>query len=314
MVPSRTPDHLKRALFILIAASLVLGPTGAAWAKPGNILVAALLDRDALRQHPGFKPPSIWVYDEVGTAIPSQKSQGAFEVGEKIQVEPGWYQVEVGNVHAERNRVKILVKSGKTTVVPTGLIVVNVEPSSAQPRDRCNRWTGELYVTLPTDPKPGPTIATNQGVGHHAVGIVQVVAGYYRIQWNRFWIAADVKENMAYRVQTGLIGPMPQSDYALHLKKGIEKNNPGLRLCQKRPTRVMARTYWGTWNRQISAYPFKQREWQQITVEKPIDKRGPYQKLGKPKIPGPIFRGAGSKPVHLWELPEAPAPKAPPTP
>ena len=297
------------ASWVLIA-TLLAGPAFAQKTKPGYLVVPALLDARDEKRHPGYVAPKVWVYDDVGTPLPNKDVQGAYAVGQKIPLDEGWYLIEVGNVQAKGNRAKLFVKAGKVTVVPSGLIVVNAEPHSAQPADVCNRWTGKLFISLPLDPKPGPLVATNQSAGHHSTGIVQVVAGYYRIQWNRFWIAAEVKANHALRVPTGLLGPMPYTDYRVHLAKGLKRDNPGLRLCRNRSTRLLARTYWGTYDRQISEYPFKQREWERITVERPKDKRGPYQKLGTPRIPGPIYKGPGSVPILMWEA-EPPEPEKP---
>jgi|GEM_PF-3846662 len=267
----------------------------------GFVLVPTLLSSANQKQYPGFSPPSIWIYDDKGTALPSGARLGAYNVGQKIPLPQGWYLVEVGTVQTPENRLRLYVSAGETTVVPTGLVVVSVEHSRQQPRDICNPWTGKLFVSLPLDPKPGPTVSTNREAGNFPVGVLQVPAGYYRIQWNRFYIATDIKPYMAFNLETGLIGPMPQQDYQVLRKKGHSARNPGLRLCRNRPTRVLARSYWGTYNRQISTYPFKQRIWEQMTVEAVQSKRGPYQKLKKPRIRGAIYKGPGSKPVALWE-------------
>ena len=68
-----------------------------------------------------------------------------------------------------------------------------------------------------------------------------------------------------------------------------------------------SRIVWGTYNRQISAYPFKQRIWEQMTVAHPESKKGPYQKLKKLKVRGKIYTGPGSEPVALWEEEDLPA-------
>jgi hypothetical protein len=267
----------------------------------GYVLVPSLLTSADRNRYPGFFPPSIWIYDDKGTALPSEARLGAYNVGQKIPLPQGWYLVEVGTVQAPENRLRLYVSAGKTTVVPTGLVVVSVEHIRQQPRDVCNPWTGKLFVSLPIDPKPGPTVSTNRRAGNFPVGVLQVPAGYYRIQWNRFYIATDVKAYMAFNLETGLIGPMPQQKYQVHRQKGHTAHNPGLRLCRNRPTRVLVRSYWGTYNRQISAYPFKQRIWEQLTVEAVKSKRGPYQKLKKPRIRGAIYKGPGSEPVAMWE-------------
>lgn len=303
-----------RAQAVLLGLALLTGvaavPTAAQAGGTGELIVPSLLGARDRAAHPGFVPPLVWVYDEVGKLLPSRKAQGAYDVGEKIELPEGWYKVELGNVHAERNRVKLFVKSGRVTVVPTGLIVVNVEPPEQQPRDVCNRWTSALTVRLPIDPAPGPVIATNRGAANHSTGIVQVVAGYYRILWNGFTVAADVKPSQALNLPTGLVGPMPASDYMLHAAKGSRAGNPGVRLCRNRGTRVLSRTYWGTYNQQITAFPFKQRMWEQITVEPPESREGPYQRVRVQSIRGRVYRGPGSEPVAEWEN-EPPADEAP---
>ncbi|HIN85362.1 MAG TPA: hypothetical protein EYN06_02695 [Myxococcales bacterium] len=303
---------MNRAFTVLLAILITI--PAASWAqesapKPGYILVPSLLGSRAQKQQPGFAPPLVWVYDEVGQPLQSRKSQGAHDVGEKIELPEGWYQVEVANEQSKLNRLKVFVKSGMITEIPTGLIVVAVEPKNQQPRDICNAWNGQIYVTLPVDPKPGPLIGTNRDAKTTNVGIVQVAAGYYRVQWNRFYIAVDIEANKKYHIPTGLVGPMPGNNYTLHLKKGLAASNPGLRLCKNRSTRVLTRTYWGSYNQQISEYPFKKRVWEQITVEKA--KRKASRKIKAKHVRGRRYKGPGSEPLALWENPETPTPKAP---
>lgn len=300
-----------RVPFMFLCCLLIGSVAYAKPKKPGKLIVPSLLGQRDTASQPGFVPPLLWLYDEVGTALPSTKGRGAYDVGEYIELAEGWYLVELGNVHTERNRVKVFVKSKKVTVVPTGLVVVSAEAYADQPRDTCSRWNGQLFVHLPLDPGPGPVVATNRTKKPHRVGIVQVIAGYYRIQWNRFSIKADVKSGMAFELPTGMLGPMPQKGYQLHAKKGHAKDNPGLRLCAKRPTRVLARSFWGTYNRPISQYPFKQREWEQITVALPESKKGPYRKMKQQAIKGSVYRGPGSEPTYVWDQPELAPPPQP---
>ncbi len=276
--------------------------------KPGRLVVPKLVQDG----QPGFVAPKVWIYDEVGTLLPSDKSQGAYDVGEYVSLPEGWYLVELANVQHKDNRAKIFVKSKRTTVVPTGLVAIAVEPHDQQPRDVCNRWTGHLFVSLPVDPKPGPVIGTNREARGERLGIVQLIAGYYRIQWNRFYVAADVKANHLFTVPTGLVGPMPTKGYTLHAKKGHAPDNPGLRLCESRPTRVIARSYHGTYNKQITQFPFKQRVWEQLTIELPDGTDKAYRKE-RPvrKIRGPIYKGKGSEPVLMWEVEPPPEPDVP---
>ena len=299
-------------LLVTLTAATGVAQTEAA-GKPGWLLLPSLFSARERAAQPGFVPPLVWVYDEVGQPRPSKKSQGAYEVGERIELPEGWYQVEVGNLQAKENRLKVAVKSGKVTRIPTGLIAVTVEPAGSQPKDTCTTWGSEIFVSLPTNPRPGPLIATNRDRGSEPVGIVQVAAGYYRIEWHRFHVAAEVKPNMALHLETGLIGPMPADEYTIHLKKGLSADNPGLVLCRTRQTRVLARTYWGTYNEPISEYPFKRRVWEQVTVALK-SKKSPYQKLAVPAVKGPFLDGPGSEPVKLWEDAPPEPPPAPPTP
>jgi len=306
---ARTSTFARFSGLILLFTTIVFSTPAFATgpSETGSLLVPHLLNARNRGRYPGFVPPNIWVYDKAGKAMPSSGSMGAYAVGQSVPLPEGWYQVEVGTSQIPQNRLKVFVKAGNTTVIPTGLIVVSVESTREQPRDVCNAWSGKLFVSLPLDPAPGPTIATNRTAGKHPVGAVQVAAGYYRIFWNGTYIATDIKPYHAYNVETGLIGPMPQNDYAIHRKKGLKSSNPGLRLCRNRATRVLSRSYWGTYNRQISAYPFKQRIWEQVMVAQPESKKGPYQKLKKLKIPGKIYTGPGSEPVAMWEEEELPA-------
>lgn len=300
-------NRYRLGLIVGVLAVLLSAGAASAEKKPGKLIVPQMIKAG----QKGFVPPKIWLYDEVGQPVASDKSQGAWDVGEYISLPEGWYQVELGNVRNKRNRAKLYVKSKRTTVVPTGIIAVVVEPMDQQPKDVCNRWSGQLYVSLALDPKPGPIVATNRDAAPHRVGLVQVVAGYYRIQWNRFFVAADVKPGHLFTLPTGLVGPMPQKKYTLHAKKGHAADNPGLRLCAHRPTRILARSYWGTYNKQITQFPFKQRVWEQIAIELPEGADKAYRKNKPVKaVRGPILKGGKSEPQLLWEMdpPDEPEP------
>ena len=243
--------------------------------KPGHLIVPELIGQSSARGIPGFTPSKVWVYENSGKPVSGKNIVASYPVGQKIPLPQGSYLVEVGTQQASENRIRVQVTSGLVTIVPTGLVVVQVEPPNAQTRDSCNRWTNVVSVSLQIGAKAGPQIATNRGNKGSGLGIVQVAAGYYRIRWNRFHVTAEVKANQSLLLPTALVGPMPDNPYTLHLKKGSGRNNVGLRLCRNRPTRVLARAYWGAYREQIPEYPYKKVVWEKISVEQQMTATGP---------------------------------------
>ncbi len=266
----------------------------------------------------GYVPSQLWVYDEIGQPIAGKGERGAFALGERIALSEGWYLVEVGNEPAEKNRQKLFVREGKLTVVPTGLVMVRVEPATAQPRDTCSPWNGQLFAYLPLDAAPGPLIASNGKAKDldEGQGVLQLAAGRYRFEWNRFTVVTEVRAGMTLHLETGLIGPMAQDDYLLHAKDGAAPDNPGLKLCKRRPTRVLVRGYQGSFSQPTSKYPYKKRAWVAVLVEAgnvagKAKGAGPWEKTPAPAIRGTLYRGSGSEPIPQWE--QEPITVPPPT-
>ena len=291
---------------VILCVALFAG-SAQAEPRPGTLLLPQVLNSAERDRIPGFVQPRVWIYNEAGEAVGANGSapqaQG-YSVGERLELPQGWYLVEVGTLRAPENRIKLYIKSRRVTVIPTGLIVVTAEPAAAQPRDTCTRWSGKLQVSLPIGDSDGIPISNNGNESHHPVGAIQVVAGQYRIHWNRFHLDAEVKPNQAYNIPTGLLGPMEHTGYTLHRREGVSADNPGLRLCSQRPTRVLAGTYWGSWNRTIANFPFKQRQWEELTIGVDIQTDDLYQRLPVPEISGRRHRGNGSQPARVVPSPE----------
>jgi hypothetical protein len=303
MTVSRPPVRSTSFIAAIIAVGLTVAVP--AEAKTGRLVLPTLLSGRDAKQVTGFVPSTLWIYSESGEALAGPGPDSGWATGKSANLEEGWYLIEVGNVRAKENRARIFVKSGKTTVVPSGVVLVNVEAAEQQPPDRCPVWDASMDVFLGTLPEPGIRVASNrEAPGQHRTGAVQVLAGFYRIGWNGFHKTIEVRSHHIYTLETGFAMPHAAHDYAIFDVKDRNAGGPTMRLCRTRRTRLLPRAYHGTFTRPTQQPPFKERVWDTLRVVPPESKKGPYQRIKGKGIRGRVYAGAGSAPLLLWEIPK----------
>lgn len=271
----------------------------------GTLVVPSLLSAKAAADM-GLAPVRVWVHASGGAMLRSGADDGGYPLDEPIIVSEGQYLVEVGTERAESNRLRVAVRAGKATVVPTGLIRIEVEPTSSQSPDACATWSAALEASLRPPEGDGPVVARG-GNAEATRSALQLVPGYYRVHWNGASVEVEVSPWTAYHVETGLTGPFKNSSYEVALTEGSEKRIP---LCQRRPTRLLARTYAASFMEPISEPPFRERVWGRLVVASDSRRKSAFEALKRPR-PRP-----GELPLvdALLEATWAEAPPKAPTP
>jgi hypothetical protein len=295
----RTAFLQRWAIYMSIVSTLIFATPTAANAD-GYIIAHDLMTRSLKKRYPAYSPPKIWLHTDDNKAY---GELDGYNLDEKIRVPEGWYLVEVANERQPKNRGRIYVQNGHVTVLPMGLVLLRTDPPEAQPADLCRTWDSAFEISLPVGTGPGLTVGSNYSTDRNANGAILMLAGYYRIVWNGHWIAAEIRANEVFMVPTSMAGPMKGPGYRLHVEKKATLDSPGLKMCERRPTRVLSRRYWVSILRRLSQPPFRERVWAPFDVLKPEGEL--YTRIRAKKVRGKVNRGTGHAPLLLWEVPDA---------
>ena len=295
------PKLAQPSFLVVAATTLMVGLSPSVAMADGVLFAPELMTKPLKKRYPAYISPRIWVYDDGGKLI--GKSEG-YPTAQKIRLPEGWYRIEVGNERQAENRARLFVLDGHVTTIPMGLALLETDSEEAQPTDLCRTWDAAFEIALPVGDGAGLPVGSNFRTDRHQNGAVQVLAGYYRVVWNGLWIAAEIKAGHAFRVPTSMAGPMTGPGYRLHVRKKATSNNPGLKMCERRPTRVLSRRYWVSILRRLSQPPFRERVWAPFDVDKPDGDL--YARIKEKRPKGKHYKGTGHAPFLLWEIPEEP--------
>lgn len=279
--------------FLIAALALLLVPTLAA-AEPGYLLVerhASIAGRD------GAQSANLFVSRANGEIVHSGESGGQFASGGYVELEEGWYFIEVGRYRAPANAVKVYVAADHVTVVPTGWVSVRTDDIDTQPNVGCRPWNAELNV-FATSPDGNEVLtSSNRGTGVRTWGAIQLLAGTQRVYFNEIPADFDVVADEINELPTGFQGPVLGTGPQLALNESAD----GLRvpLCQDGNLQVPAGTYWAAGGVTIDVYPYERRDWAQVVVAPAEDLQS--ESLRTPRLEHPRFEGEGSIPVALTE-------------
>jgi hypothetical protein len=296
------------AVVLCALAGLVSSPRPArADDTTGTLVVPSVLSAKAAAEA-GLAPVRVWVHASGGAMLRSGATDGGYALDEPIILSEGQYLVEVGTERADANRLRVAVRAGKATVVPTGLVRIDVEPSTSQPPDVCATWSASLEASLRPPVGDGPVVA-RAGSPEATRSALQLVPGYYRLHWNGASIELEVTPWTVYHVETGLTGPFQNTSYEVALAEGADKR---VALCQRRPTRLLARTYAATFMEPISEPPFRERVWGRLVVATDSRRKSAFEPLKRPRTRPGELAAAEALLEATWA--EAPAPAPTPTP
>ena len=284
------------ALAFVMTCTLAVSPQAHA---DGAIFAPELMSKKLRKRYPAYIPPRIWIYDDSGKPVGDVEG---YPIATPIPLKEGWYRVEVGNLRQEKNRARLYVLDGHTTHLPMGLVLLETDPVEEQPTDLCRTWDAAFEVALPIGEGPGLPVGSNFSAKRATNGAVTMLAGYYRIAWNSHWIAAEIKAGEAFQVPTSLAGPMSGPGYRLHVEKKATTNQPGLKMCERRPTRVLSRRYWVSILRRLSQPPFRELAWAPFKVDRPEGKLYSSIRMKKPR--GKVNKEPGHAPLLMWEIPD----------
>jgi hypothetical protein len=281
-------------LLISLAAFLALAVSFPVAAEPGYLLVqnhAAVTGRD------GAQPAELFVYREDGEIVHSGDSGGQFIAGDYVELDEGWYFIEVGRYRAPANAVKMYVAANHVTVVPTGWVSVRTDAMETQPSVGCRSWNAELSVFARARDGSEVLTSSNRGSGVRTWGAVQLLAGEQLVSFNEVPATVIVVDNTLNELPTGFQGPVFGSGPQLALTESAD----GLRLplCEDGALQVPAGTYWAAGAVTIDVYPYERRDWAQVVVQ--AEEEPESETLRVSRLSHPRFEGEGSAPVSLTE-------------
>lgn len=279
-----------RSLWILVSVMLVMTMAAPAMADPGWLLLPA----DDLAEEPGARAADMAVYRaDDGTRISAPGLSGAWEAGAPVELDPGWYLVDVGTERSFANLRRLQVVSGFVTIVPTGWLSVRTLPTSRQPTQGCAGWNAELSVYV-DDGEGGTTrVATNRESGVREFGAIQLAAGTYRVIFNGIPTQIEVLAGYDVRLPVGWQDPVAGGQPQLAVADGMLPGDARVALCADGSIHVPAGEYLAAGITQIPEYPYERRDWVRVVVT-PDDARDP-ERLAGPRTDAPVWTGEGSE-------------------
>jgi hypothetical protein len=256
---------------------------------------ALYLQRYFERLEDGAANAQVFVYDDGGRFLHSGSGVGGHEAGNTIELEDGWYWVEVGRDRSVENLRRYRVVDGQVTVIPSGWVSVATTPVADQPAG-CDNWNAELRVFV-VDAEGGEhLVGTNRNTGVDDFGMLQLPVGDYRIYFNAFPAEVSIREGEIYRLPTGyqsvVAGDRPQ----LSLHAEGSEGNIVRSLCSNGALHVPAGEYWVSRIVPTANYPFEERVWDRVVV--PADEGGGYERVRAERIQN-TYTGEGSEGVRI---------------
>ncbi|MFT6398516.1 MAG: hypothetical protein ACJAYU_003274 [Bradymonadia bacterium] len=272
----------------------ILAFSSAALAAPGYLLV----NEHSLSERDGAQAAELFLYDSSGEIVHSAQGGGQYPAGHYIELEEGWYFVEVGSYRAPANAVKLYVAAEHVTVVPTGWVSVRTEPMDSMPNVGCVPWIAQLDVFVSGEDGAQVLTASNQGTDVGTWGAIQLMAGEQLVYFNEVPAQFTVVENEVNELPTGYQGPVFGTRPQLALSP---EDDGGLRLplCEDGDLQVPVGTYWAAGGVAIDVYPYERRDWAEVQVSS--DGEAESDELHADRLLYGRFEGEGSTPTALTE-------------
>lgn len=281
-------------LQIALTTIAILALSSPASAEPGYLYAHdhSVSDRD------GAQAAELFLYDASGGIVHSGQGGGQYPVGQYIELEEGWYFVEVGRYRAPANAVKLYVAAEQVTVVPTGWVSVQTEHMDDMPNVGCVPWIAQLDVFVTGGDGNQVLTASNQGTGVTTWGAVQLLAGEQIIYFNEVPATFTVTADEINELPTGYQGPVFGTRPQLALSP---EDDGGLRLplCEDGDLQVPVGTYWAAGGVAIDVYPYERRDWAEVQVVS--ESRVDSDELRTSRLDYEQFSGEGSTAQPLSE-------------
>lgn len=305
---SRLLTAIPAALTVLVTTLLPTAATAARAAEPdgavGWLYVRQFVPETQREEFKGFKEGRLFVYDDAGAALPSDRPGGHYLPGQLVALPEGWYQVEVGEFPTPLNRWRYFVKAGQVTVVRTGLVMVPTPPPAEQPADlHCSSWRAEMQAFVWDEKGALKLVASNGDTPVEDFGMLQLHEGRYAFSFNRLLAVHEIQADRTLSLPTAHIGPLPHNPYRISMRADDAAETPSVTLCKDRPTQLLAGDYVGSHYIDTMQPPFRKRVWEEQSIAAPGGvryKKAPVDKgLAKKKL----YRGEGSSPTRVVSVP-----------
>ena len=272
---------------VILTAVVSLVAVGTAVAG-GNLYLERYLER----YDNGVAGTYLFVYDDQGRFIHSGEGNGSHSPAEEVELEEGWYWVEVSRFRTEHNLQRIYVEEGRTTVVPTGWVSVTTIPVDEQPSS-CDQWNAELTAFRVDANGDEHLVSSNRGSGVDEHGMIQLPVGPFAVYFHGFPIEVDVQAGQVYRIPTGFQGPVAGERGQIALHEEGSADNTVMALCEEDNLHLPAGEYWTSRIVPSDVYPFEERVWNRVVV--PATNDGGYVALRAERV-SRRYSGEGSEP------------------
>lgn len=250
------------------------------------------LERYLERYENGVAGTYLFVYDDQGRFIHSGVGNGSHGPGEEVELEEGWYWVEVGRFRTEHNLQRFFVEDGRTTVVSTGWVAVSTLPVAEQPRT-CDQWNAELTAFRVDQNGDEHLVSSNRGSGVDEYGMLQLPTGPFAVYFHGFPVQVEVQAGQVYRIPTGFQGPVAGERGQIALREEGAADNTVMALCEEDNLHLPAGEYWTSRIVPSDAYPFEERVWNRVVISATND--GGYVALRAERV-NSRYSGEGSDP------------------
>lgn len=278
---------------------ILLTITIALVAVPGVALAQGNLYLEKYFENPesGVANAEFYVYHDDGSMIHSGHGAGAYEAGELVEVDEGWYWVEVGLYRTEHNLQHLFVEDERTTIIPTGWVAVSTIAPADQV-DSCDHWNAELNAFQVDGEGTEQLVMSNRGTGVSDYGMIQLPVGDFLVYFHSLPLQVTVQAGSVYRFPTGFQDPVvgDRAQLAVH-EEGAE-DNIVVSLCEVDGIHVPAGDYWLSRIVPTTNYPYEERVWDPVTVA-PTNDPG-YVSLRAESIRRE-YTGEGSQPVPITD-------------
>lgn len=287
------------ALGVLAVLCLVgLLPRSSGAKEPrGWFYVHKYLSDQQRKHYGGIGTAPVFVFRDSGALVRSGQPDGSQPLGTLVAVPAGTYYVAAGRFNIGLTRQRYTVKPNKVTVIQTGFVGVETWPEADQPREGCSPWDAEMTLYGQKGEEWVPIFSNSRReYNTRHFGLVQMLAGSYRVRWHGFETDVVIKPGTIYRMALGTVGPLRDPKGRVSKSREEGASNPGVRLCDGGPTHLLAGRYWVSYVKPKDEYPYEERNWQQVDVP-PLNEPGYDKQLPGERIGHAVLRGAAAAPV-----------------
>lgn len=278
----------RKAPALLIALLLMC------WSDVAMTQEGFLFYPDFTKESGGTRPP-LRIYEAgSGREVKVTPGESSLRPGTQYALPPGDYHVEVGRFETPERRFLYRIEAQKLTTVAVGAVTISF-PCKAADLEICPAWGHNLTLYIKGKGAYVP-IASDIAMDTVRYGYVQLHAGKYLLEWNKFHHSVEIEAGKLLKIEPVRVAPFegftkPRVEEAQ--REGLEK--PGaISPCVHRPLYFFPGEYSLSYRVKTNSYPFFRVATEPMTIEA-NDKFLKTKKL--PRLKGKARRYRGKRGV-----------------